>query len=567
MQSTDIVAMNANAIASTFYFFADTKGNAKKNKKSLQANAPKSALPLDKQLTTDRRAACNRRLAKVAVQCSADSFVVNQSLVLRINICGENRHLRQAPNRWNSLIRMKNKLKSINNIPFLACLAILLLNDFYLKIEYHNWLTGKLSDFCGLFVFVLFWTAIIPSRKRTIYITTAISFVIWKSPDSQLFIEFFSQNFYPINRVVDVTDLIALSILPIAYYYRPNHFIKLNPLPIALLSVFSFCATSIPEPTQVFEHPHYLLFKSGITIFENSKYPSKYVVHNLDSLVIIDIKEIRIDRRASIDDEFHKVQILKDIDLRFLRESQDGFRTQNKLTDYDELRDSLIVEERTTITLKLDSIIDHLEFRRTRLDGKFKRFSNDNNLILDGIFKDGVEDSVWTFYNRENEIMYKKYFENGELIRTELFEKAKLNSEIIFNTRSDTIKNKYFHIALLGLLIAGIIFGLLQNFKKFKNKDYFKLYNFTKIVWSLLLPLPTLILAKFLSSIIPKSFTTDFFGIFGEAILVFVIVAPLYAFILYVIKLRNWIDLVYYIFFFAIGIVLLEELIYLKNII
>ncbi len=41
----------------------------------------------------------NRRLAKVAVQGSADSFVVNESLVLRINICGENRHLRQAPNR------------------------------------------------------------------------------------------------------------------------------------------------------------------------------------------------------------------------------------------------------------------------------------------------------------------------------------------------------------------------------------------------------------------------------------------------------------------------------------
>jgi len=41
----------------------------------------------------------NRRLAKVAVQFSADTFVVNQSLFLRINICGENRHLRQAPNR------------------------------------------------------------------------------------------------------------------------------------------------------------------------------------------------------------------------------------------------------------------------------------------------------------------------------------------------------------------------------------------------------------------------------------------------------------------------------------
>jgi hypothetical protein len=34
--------------------------------------------------------ATNRRLAKVAVKCSADTFVVNQSLVLRIKICGEN---------------------------------------------------------------------------------------------------------------------------------------------------------------------------------------------------------------------------------------------------------------------------------------------------------------------------------------------------------------------------------------------------------------------------------------------------------------------------------------------
>jgi hypothetical protein len=42
----------------------------------------------------------NTGLAKVAVQRSADTFVVNQTLVLRINICGENRHLRQAQNRW-----------------------------------------------------------------------------------------------------------------------------------------------------------------------------------------------------------------------------------------------------------------------------------------------------------------------------------------------------------------------------------------------------------------------------------------------------------------------------------
>ena len=50
-------------------------------------------------LTTESTATANTGLAKVAVQFSADTFVVNQSLVLRINICGKNRHLRQARKR------------------------------------------------------------------------------------------------------------------------------------------------------------------------------------------------------------------------------------------------------------------------------------------------------------------------------------------------------------------------------------------------------------------------------------------------------------------------------------
>jgi len=56
---------------------------------------------MDNKVTTDRTPAGNSGLAKVAVLCSAaDSFLVNQSLVLRINIDGENRHLRQAAKRW-----------------------------------------------------------------------------------------------------------------------------------------------------------------------------------------------------------------------------------------------------------------------------------------------------------------------------------------------------------------------------------------------------------------------------------------------------------------------------------
>ncbi len=43
----------------------------------------------------------NRRLAKVAVQCTADSFVVKQTLVFQIKFCGKSPALRVAANRYS----------------------------------------------------------------------------------------------------------------------------------------------------------------------------------------------------------------------------------------------------------------------------------------------------------------------------------------------------------------------------------------------------------------------------------------------------------------------------------
>ena len=43
----------------------------------------------------------NSTYPKVAVQCSADTFVVNHTLGLRKNNCGKNRHLRVAANRYS----------------------------------------------------------------------------------------------------------------------------------------------------------------------------------------------------------------------------------------------------------------------------------------------------------------------------------------------------------------------------------------------------------------------------------------------------------------------------------
>lgn len=59
------------------------------------------------------KTAHNKGFAKVAVQYSADSFVVDESFVFRINISGENRHLRQAPKR---LAILKRKNKTIDDI-------------------------------------------------------------------------------------------------------------------------------------------------------------------------------------------------------------------------------------------------------------------------------------------------------------------------------------------------------------------------------------------------------------------------------------------------------------------
>ncbi len=57
----------------------------------------------DRQSTTERRAACNSTYPKGGVSCSKDSFVVNQTLVLRINICGENRQLLKPANRYGQV--------------------------------------------------------------------------------------------------------------------------------------------------------------------------------------------------------------------------------------------------------------------------------------------------------------------------------------------------------------------------------------------------------------------------------------------------------------------------------
>lgn len=146
---------------------------------------------------------------------------------------------------------------------FLLGLFLLLLNDFVLKSTFHNFFTGKLSDFAGLFVFPLFFAAFFPKRKLFVYFSTAFLFVFWKSSFSQGLIDLWdSFQFFKIGRTIDYTDLSALLILPLSYFYFKTEIQKQKTFLVnftkrvctsfvILLSVFTFTATTLVKDRDI----------------------------------------------------------------------------------------------------------------------------------------------------------------------------------------------------------------------------------------------------------------------------------------------------------------------------
>ena len=136
---------------------------------------------------------------------------------------------------------------------FLLGLICLLLNDLFLKYEFHNGLTGKLSDFAGLFIFPYFFSAYRPNKAKVFYWATVAIFILWKSPISQSFIDFFNSYGIGVGRVIDYSDLVALLVLPLSFQYHLNRLNrtasvgKLQTFAISAAAFFSFCATTLPQ--------------------------------------------------------------------------------------------------------------------------------------------------------------------------------------------------------------------------------------------------------------------------------------------------------------------------------
>lgn len=123
--------------------------------------------------------------------------------------------------------------------PLLA-VVLTAVNDHYLKSHFSGVVTGKLSDFAGLFYFPLFISAVVVLLVRlfrkdyvfnrklllaAIIITDVIFCLLKLNVQAQaLFVNWFSSNVFSIAVTRDVTDLVALISSGICYLFARQFF-------------------------------------------------------------------------------------------------------------------------------------------------------------------------------------------------------------------------------------------------------------------------------------------------------------------------------------------------------
>ena len=115
------------------------------------------------------------------------------------------------------------------NLPFAFGFILLFLNDHMFKWWYPNFVTGKISDFAGIFILPMFLAHVTGGRKVLSILVTLILFLWWKSPFSETFIEWYNEfAIIPITRLVDYSDYLALSMLPFSFIVMKRKSLETN---------------------------------------------------------------------------------------------------------------------------------------------------------------------------------------------------------------------------------------------------------------------------------------------------------------------------------------------------
>jgi hypothetical protein len=145
--------------------------------------------------------------------------------------------------------RDSDRLAALASPAFVAVLAALVLNDFVFKALFHNTLTGKVSDFAGLFALTLFVATLAPNHRRLGGVAIAGAFAFWKTAYASPLIEWLNTiSPLTVGRTVDLTDWVALPMVPLALWAAPR--LRPWPLPrllqvsLAILAPIAFTATS-----------------------------------------------------------------------------------------------------------------------------------------------------------------------------------------------------------------------------------------------------------------------------------------------------------------------------------
>lgn len=436
---------------------------------------------------------------------------------------------------------MYERLRILASPLFILFLMLLIVNDFYLKGAFHNMLTGKLSDFSGLFIFPIFWSAILPRRKGLIFIATAVLFAFWKSEYSTGLIECMNP-YVSVGRTVDLSDLMALPMIVFAWFYtnrgapyafEPVLLTRLSTYFIGMVAIFAFCATTQPRYIQSFEQPQYILLKHP-TIKILDPYDGFHFFKK-DSLLIVKIDYLYINRPVR-DDDYNKNKSIQQLDQMVLNLIADSAKRISAGTI-------------NQLTIHTDAGTDSLRFNGGRLDGPFIR-TKGNKQIIEGFYTMGLEDSTWTLRDSSSTDKVVQTFVHGEKTEVKQYSSDKLKSSSTVNTRADTIVNTYVQSVLLTLAVAGMCFLLYRNKRK-AIPNNLKL----SLLWKLLLCFvaPIVVWLFYMGiMLLLMNYDDDIFETIATALFIFIAVCPLMFIIVFAIKLAKEIDIFWYCLLFAL---------------
>ncbi len=437
---------------------------------------------------------------------------------------------------------MNDRLKDLLSPFFIFSLLLLIANDFILKAVFNNALTGKISDFSGLFIFPIFWSAIFPKQKLLIFISTAIVFTFWKSDYASPIIHLL-KPYSGIGRTADLSDLMALPMILLAWgyvkYNSNRHLgkplmIRLTTYFIGTLTIFSFCATSQQRYIQSFDQPQYVLLQDPK--LKNLNSSGEFQFYHKDSLLVVKVNQLFIGKPVRADD-YNKNLSIKNLDLRVLQAIADSANL-------------VPLGKITNTTVHTEQGTDSLRLKGGRLDGRFVR-TKKGKPIIEGFYKMGLEDSTWIIRDTTGNGMVIQTFVNGETTSIKQYENEILKSSSDINTRSDTIFNTYVQVAILILCMGGVCFWLFKNYRRVAP-EYLKL----KLLWKLLVCFfaPIFVwLLYFAIRILLKNYDQDIFETLATIIFIFIAVCPLMFIVVFWIKLRKEIDILLYCLLFALA--------------